>query len=51
MMIHTLLWIKMKHLSVSHYVRDDVQSLNVTPCMNMQVQKLYPHYKKSLPLN
>jgi hypothetical protein len=38
-MIHTLIWIKMKHLSVNHCVRDDVQPLNVTPCMNMQVQK------------
>jgi hypothetical protein len=44
---------KMKHLLVGHYVRDDVQSLNVTItiCIKLQVQKLYPHYNKSDPLN
>jgi hypothetical protein len=42
---------KMKHLLVSHYVNDDVQSLNVALCINMQIQKLYPHYNKSYPLN
>jgi hypothetical protein len=42
---------KMKHLLVNHYVRNDVQSLNVVFCIKMQVQKLYPHYNKSCPLN
>ncbi len=42
---------KIKHLLVGHYVRDDVQSLNVALCMKTQVQKLYTHDKKSLPLN
>ncbi len=35
---------KMRHLLVDHYVRDDVQSLNVSLCVKMQVQKFYPHY-------
>jgi hypothetical protein len=34
----------LKHLLVDHYVRDDVQSLNVTLYIKMQVQKLYPYY-------
>ncbi len=42
---------KMKHLLVGHYVRNDVQSLNVALCIKMQVQKLYRHYNKSCPLN
>jgi len=42
---------KMKHLLVGHYVKDDVQSLNVTLYIKMQVQKIYPHYNKSCPLN
>jgi hypothetical protein len=42
---------KMKHLLVGHYVKDDVQSLNVTLCIKMQVQKIYPHYNKAYPLN
>jgi hypothetical protein len=29
---------KMKHLLVGQYVKDDVQSLNVALCINMQVQ-------------
>jgi hypothetical protein len=37
---------KMKHLLVDHYVRDDVQSLNVALCIKMQVQKLCPYYNK-----
>jgi hypothetical protein len=28
---------KMKHLLVDHYVKDDVQSLNVVLCIKMQV--------------
>jgi len=31
---------KMRHLLVGHYVRDDVQFLNVALCIKMQVQKL-----------
>jgi hypothetical protein len=42
---------KMRHLLVCHYVRDDVQSLNVALCIKMQVHKLYPHYNKACPLN
>jgi hypothetical protein len=42
---------KMKHLLVGHYVKDDVQSLNVTLCIKMQVQKIYLHYNKFYPLN
>jgi hypothetical protein len=34
---------KMKHLSVGHYVKNDVQSLNVALCLKMQIQKLYLH--------
>jgi len=41
----------MKHLLVGHYVKNDVQSVNVTFCIKMQVQKLYIHYNKSYPLN
>jgi hypothetical protein len=42
---------KMKQILVGHYVRDDVQSLNVAICIKMQVQKLYLHFNKSCPLN
>jgi hypothetical protein len=42
---------KMRHLLVSHYVGDDVQSFNVVLCIKMQVQKLYFHYNKFCPLN
>ncbi len=42
---------KMRHLLVGHYVKDDVQSLNVALCIKMQIQKLYLHYDKSYPLN
>jgi len=42
---------KMRHLLVSHYVKSDVQSLNVTLCIKIQVQKLYPHYNRSCLLN
>ncbi len=43
---------KMNHLLVSHYVRDDdVQSLDLIFYIKMQVQKLYPYYNKSCPLN
>jgi len=44
---------KMKHLLVGDYVKDDIQSFNVAFCikMQLQIQKLYPHYNKSYPLN
>jgi len=42
---------EMKHLLVGHYVRNDVQFLNVTFCIKMQVQKFYPHYNKAYSLN
>jgi len=37
---------KMRHLMVSHYVKKNVQSFNVTFCIKMQVQKIYLHYNK-----
>jgi hypothetical protein len=42
---------KMKHLLVGHYVKDDVQSLNVIFCIKMQAQKLYLHHNKSCFFN
>jgi hypothetical protein len=42
---------KMKHLLVGHYVRDDVQSLNVIFYIKMLVQKFYLHTNKSYLLN
>jgi hypothetical protein len=42
---------KMKYLLVGHYGKNEVKSLNVAFCIKMQVQKLYPHYNKSCPLN
>jgi hypothetical protein len=41
---------KMGPLLVGHYVRDNVQSLNVALCIKMQVQKLYIHCNKYCPL-
>jgi hypothetical protein len=37
---------KMKHLMVSHYVKENVQSFNVTFWIKMKVQKNYLHYNK-----
>ncbi len=37
---------QMRHLLVNHYVRDDVQSLDVAFCIKMQVQKNYAHNNK-----
>jgi len=42
---------KMRHLLSGHYVKNDVQSLNITFYIKMQVQKLYLHYNKSCHLN
>jgi hypothetical protein len=42
---------KMRHLLVSHYVKNGVQSFNVAFCTKMQVQKLYLHHNKSYALN
>ncbi len=42
---------KMRHLLVSHYVRNDIQSLNVALYIKMQIQKLDPHYNKAYALN
>jgi hypothetical protein len=39
---------KMRHLLVGHYVRNDVQSLNVALCIKMQVQKFYLHYNTKM---
>jgi hypothetical protein len=32
---------KMKHLLVDHHVKEDLQSLDVTFCIKMQIHKLY----------
>ncbi len=42
---------KIKHLLVSHCVKDDVQSINVAIYIKMQIQKLYFHYNKSCRLS
>jgi hypothetical protein len=40
---------KIRHLLVSCHVKENVQSLNVTFYIKMQIQKLYLHCNKSCP--
>jgi hypothetical protein len=42
---------KTRHLVVGHYVKNDVESINVIFCIKMQVQKLYLYYNNSCPLD